>query len=105
VATACSRRPAQACHAAADGVELKLHVGVHAGDVIREEGNVYGGAVNIASRVASEAAAGETLVSGTVRDLARTSAGVSFEDRGERELKGVGEPVRVFAVREEGGTA
>ena len=35
-----------------------------------------------------------------VRDLARTSAGVSFEDRGERELKGVSEPVRVYAVRE-----
>jgi len=34
-----------------------------------------------------------------VRDLARTSAGVSFEDRGERELKGVSEPVRVWAVR------
>jgi adenylate cyclase len=79
---------------------LLLHVGIHAGDVIREEGNVYGGAVNIASRVASEAAAGETLVSATVRDLARTSAGVSFEDRGERELKGVSEPVRVWAVRE-----
>ncbi len=78
---------------------LLLHVGIHAGDVIREEGNIYGGAVNIAARVASEAAAGETLVSATVRDLARTSAGVSFEDRGERELKGVGEPVRVWAVR------
>jgi class 3 adenylate cyclase len=95
---------AQACHAAADGIGLKLHVGVHAGDVLREEGNVYGGAVNIASRVATEAAAGETLVSGTVRDLARTSAGVSFENRGERELKGVADPVRVFAVRwQEGG--
>jgi len=79
-----------------------LHVGIHAGDVIREEGNVYGGAVNIASRVAGEAAAGETLVSGTVRDLARTSAGVTFDDRGERELKGVGEPVRVFSVKEQG---
>jgi class 3 adenylate cyclase len=80
---------------------LLLHIGIHAGDVIREEGNVYGGAVNIASRVASEAAAGETLVSGTVRDLARTSAGVSFEDRGERELKGVSEAVRLFAVRQD----
>jgi class 3 adenylate cyclase len=34
-----------------------------------------------------------------VRGLARTSAGVRFEDRGEHALKGVGEPVRVFAVR------
>ncbi|MEX2158735.1 MAG: adenylate/guanylate cyclase domain-containing protein [Dehalococcoidia bacterium] len=81
-----------------EGSALLLHVGIHAGDVIREEGNVYGGAVNIASRVASEAAAGETLVSGTVRDLARTSAGVSFEDRGERDLKGIKESVRVWAV-------
>jgi class 3 adenylate cyclase len=40
------------------------------------------------------------LVSETVRSLARTSAGVAFEDRGERKLKGVGEPVRVWAVRE-----
>ncbi len=80
---------------------LSLHVGIHAGDVIRESNNVYGGAVNIASRISNEAAAGETLVSGTVRDLARTSAGVSFEDRGERELKGVGEPVRVYVVRQD----
>jgi class 3 adenylate cyclase len=78
---------------------LLLHVGIHAGDVIRESNNVYGGAVNIAARISGEAAAGETLVSATVRELARTSAGVSFEDRGERELKGVGEPVRVYAVR------
>ena len=31
--------------------------------------------------------------------MARTSAGVAFEDRGEQEMKGVGEPVRVYAVR------
>jgi class 3 adenylate cyclase len=91
---------AAAIHTAGSHAGLLLHVGVHAGDVIRESNNVYGGAVNIAARISNEAAAGETLVSGTVRDLARTSAGVSFEDRGERELKGVGEPVRVWAVRE-----
>jgi hypothetical protein len=34
-----------------------------------------------------------------VRDLARTSAGVSFDDRGEHALKGIAEPLRVFAVR------
>ena len=79
---------------------LPLHVGLHAGDVIREEGNVYGGAVNIASRISGLAAAGEVLVSETVRSLARTSAGVRFENRGEQSLKGVGEPVRVWAVRE-----
>jgi class 3 adenylate cyclase len=38
------------------------------------------------------------LVSDTVRGLARTSAGVSFEDRGEHDLKGIAEPQRLFAV-------
>jgi len=40
------------------------------------------------------------LVSDVVRTLARTSAGVRFEDRGEQELKGVGEAVRVWVVAE-----
>ncbi len=78
---------------------LQLHVGLHAGDVIREEGNVYGGAVNIASRICALSAADELLVSGTIRDLARTSAGVAFEDRGDHALKGVADAVRVYAVK------
>ena len=77
-----------------------MGAGLHAGDVIREENNVYGGAVNIASRISGLSAAGEVLASETVRSLARTSAGVRFEDRGEQALKGVGEPVRVWAVVE-----
>ena len=89
---------AVACGAAGQQADLPLHLGIHAGDVIREENNVYGGAVNIASRIAGLSAAGEVLVSETVRSLARTSAGVSFEDRGEQVLKGVGEAVRVWAV-------
>jgi adenylate cyclase len=81
------------------GGELSMHIGLHAGDVIAEGANVYGGAVNIASRVCGLCEPGEILVSQTVRDLARTSAGVTFEDRGEHALKGVADPVRVFAVR------
>jgi class 3 adenylate cyclase len=91
---------AQACGKAGDEGSLPLHLGLHAGDVIREENNVFGGAVNIASRISGLSAPGEVLVSHTVRDLARTSAGVAFEDRGEQALKGVGEPVRVWAVVE-----
>jgi class 3 adenylate cyclase len=86
------------CGRAGDDGGLPLHLGLHAGDVIREENNVYGGAVNIASRISGLSAAGEVLVSQTVRDLARTSAGVTFEDRGDQELKGVGEAVRVWTV-------
>ena len=88
------------CNAASDSVHLRLHLGIHAGDVIREGNNVYGGAVNIAARIAGASAPGEVLVSDTVRSLARTSAGVGFEDKGERSLKGVADPQRLFAVRE-----
>jgi len=92
------------CGAAGDGAGLPLHLSIHAGDIIRESdpdgrSNVYGGAVNIASRISGLSAPGEVLVSETVRSLARTRAGVSFEDRGEQALKGVGEAVRVWAVR------
>jgi class 3 adenylate cyclase len=95
---------ALACGRAGDDGGLPLHLGLHAGDVIREEGNVYGGAVNIAARISGLSAPGEVLVSETVRSLARTSAGVRFEDRGERGLKGVGEAVQVWAVVSESGS-
>ncbi len=62
------------------------------------EGNVCGGPVSIASRISGLSAPGEVLVSDIVRGLARTSAGVRFEDRGEQSLKGIGDPVRVWAV-------
>ncbi len=91
---------ALACGKAGEDATLPLHLGLHAGDVIREEGNVYGGAVNIAARISGLSAPGEVLVSDVVRTLARTSAGVRFEDQGEQALKGVGEPVRVWVVRQ-----
>jgi adenylate cyclase len=90
------------CNAASDSVDLRLHLGIHAGDVIREGNNVYGGAVNIAARIAGASAPGEVLVSDTVRGLARTSAGVAFDDKGEQSLKGIADPQRLFAVREGG---
>jgi class 3 adenylate cyclase/pimeloyl-ACP methyl ester carboxylesterase len=91
---------ALSCRSAGETVGLELHLGLHAGDVLREEGNVYGGAVNIASRIADASAPGEVLVSDIVRALARTSAGVTFEDRGEHELKGIADSQRLWAVRE-----
>jgi class 3 adenylate cyclase len=66
---------ALACGRSGDDAGLPLHLGLHAGDVIREENNVYGGAVNIASRIAGLSALGQVLVSETVRSLARTSVG------------------------------
>ena len=87
------------CGERGDRVGLQLHLGIHAGDVIHESGNVSGVAVSLASRISDLTAPNEILVSGTVRDLARASTDVTFEDRGEHALKGIAEPQRVFAVR------
>ena len=92
---------AQRCRDIGNDAGLPLHLGIHAGDVVREGNTGHGGAVQVASRVQSAADPGEVLVSATVRDLARTSADVQFEDRGDHELKGIPEPQRLFAVREQ----
>lgn len=90
---------AVACCALAEGRGLPLHVGLHVGDVLHEGDNVFGGAVNLAARICAASAAGEVLVSDTVRSLARTSVAVRFEDRGQHVLKGIADSLRLYAVR------
>ena len=87
------------CNAASEGTELRLHIGIHAGDVIREGKNVFGGAVNIAARIAASSVPGEILISDTVRSLARTSTNVVFDERGDHILKGIADPLRLFVIR------
>jgi class 3 adenylate cyclase len=89
-------------HECAREAGFRLHVGIHAGDVLRTGSAVHGGAVNIAARVCDAAPPGETLVSDTVRSLARTATSVQFVDRGLHQFKGVSDPHHVFAV--ESGT-
>lgn len=67
---------------------IAIRAGVHTGEVEVIAGKVGGIAVHIGARVASEAGAGEVVVSSTVKDLVAGS-GIRFEDRGLRTLKGV----------------
>jgi class 3 adenylate cyclase/pimeloyl-ACP methyl ester carboxylesterase len=76
---------------------LDVRAGLHTGECELVDGKVAGIAVHIGARVAAQAAAGEVLVSSTVRDLVAGS-GVRFEDRGEHELKGVPGQWRLYAV-------
>jgi class 3 adenylate cyclase len=76
---------------------LDLRVGVHTGECERHDGKLTGIAVPVGARVASAAAPGEVLVSGTVKDLVAGS-GIEFEDRGVHELKGVPGDWRLYAV-------
>ena len=59
---------------------------------------------SVGPRICGLCEAAEVLVSGSVRVLGRTSAGVVFEDRGEFALKGIVDAVRVYAVRVRDGT-
>jgi class 3 adenylate cyclase len=76
---------------------LEVRAGVHTGEVELREGDVGGIAVHVTQRISALAAADEVLVSSTVVDLVAGS-GLEFSDRGERTLKGVPRPWRVYAV-------
>jgi adenylate cyclase len=74
-----------------------LHVGLHAGPVIFQEGDYYGQTVNVASRIADYARQGEVLVSQEVVD-ASSGADVAFREIGPVDLKGVAGAVRLHAA-------
>jgi class 3 adenylate cyclase len=74
---------------------LAIRAGVHTGEVERRGGSVRGIAVHVAARIAAQAEDGQLLVTETTRDLVAGS-GLTFSDRGERRLKGVEEPKRLF---------
>ncbi|CAN5240504.1 hypothetical protein BH23CHL9_BH23CHL9_11410 [soil metagenome] len=76
---------------------IEVRAGLHAGEVEQSGAKVSGIAVHIGSRVMSAASPGEVLVSGTVRDLA-AGAGLRFEERGTRDLKGVPGQWQVYAA-------
>ena len=77
------------------GIEIKT--GLHTGEIELIGRDVGGIAVHIAARVLASAAPGEVVVSGTVKDLV-VGSGIEFEDRGERELRGVPGQWRLLAV-------
>ena len=76
---------------------LEVRAGLHTGECELVDGKVAGIAVHTGARVASHAKPGEVLVSSTVKDLVAGS-GISFEDRGVSELKGIPGEWRLFAV-------
>src|ERR671914_331286 len=65
----------------------RVRIGLNAGEVIHEDGDLFGAAVSAAARICASAAGDEVLVSEVVKVLAGTVPGVSWEDRGEVTLK------------------
>ena len=92
-------RCAQAVVEGLRGLDLDVRAGVHTGECELHDGKVAELAVSIGARVAAAAGSGEVLVSQTVKDLV-AGTGLSLEDRGERELKGVPGTWRLYAATE-----
>jgi class 3 adenylate cyclase len=93
-------RAVRCAGAIADAVRelgIQIRAGVHTGEVEVDGDAVRGIAVHIGARVAALAGPGEVLVSSTVKDLVAGS-GLSFEDAGEHDLKGVPDRWRVYRV-------
>jgi TolB-like protein/class 3 adenylate cyclase len=84
---------------APDG-RIELRIGVNLGDVIVEGDDLYGDGVNIAARIEALADAGGAFVSNTVHDHVRDRLSFVFEDLGERQVKNIARPVRIYRVRD-----
>src|SRR5712672_2420433 len=80
---------------------IRFRIGVNLGDVIAEDGDIFGDGVNVAERLESLAEPGGIYVSRTVRDHVRDKLPYPFEDMGEQSLKNIARPVRIYALRSE----
>src|SRR5262245_41408982 len=81
-----------------DEHELQLRIGVHIGDVINKNGDLFGTAVNVASRLEGIAQPGGIVVSAAVRDAIAGRLLTYFTDLGLKNLKGIEEPFRAYAL-------
>jgi class 3 adenylate cyclase len=90
-------RCAQAIRDAVAELGLSVRLGLHAGECELLDGKVAGLAVAIGARVSARAAAGEVLVTQTVKDLVAGS-GITFDDHGMADLKGIPGQWRLYSV-------
>jgi class 3 adenylate cyclase len=83
--------------AAIHAIGLDIRAGIHTGEVEVVPGGIRGLAVHETARIMALGAGGEILVSSTTRELA-AGLGLSYEDRGVHQLKGIATPRHVFAL-------
>src|SRR6476646_7194890 len=77
---------------------IEFRIGVNLGDIIVEDGDIFGDGVNVAARLESIAPVGGIAVSQSVRDHVGKRLDLAFEDMGERRLKNIDAPIRVYSI-------
>jgi len=78
--------------------QVRVRIGLDAGEPLRDGGDYIGRAVNLAARIAALAEGGQILISETVRQLAGPLQGLQYIDRGDHALKGFSEKSRLYEV-------
>src|SRR5437762_2976150 len=77
---------------------IEFRIGVNLGDIIVEDGDIFGDGVNVAARLEGIAPIGGIAVSQSVRDHVGKRLDLDFEDMGERRLKNIEAPIRVYNI-------
>jgi adenylate cyclase len=77
---------------------IDLRIGIHQGDIVVEDGDIFGDGVNVAARLEGLAEPGGICVSARVQEDAAGRLDLSFEDMGEQALKNIARPVRAYRV-------
>ena len=80
---------------------IEFRIGIHQGDIVVEDGDIFGDGVNVAARLEALAEPGGICVSARVQEDAVGRLDLAFEDLGEQRLKNIARPVRVFRVQPE----
>lgn len=78
---------------------IELRVGIHVGDIIIEDDDIFGDGVNIAARLEGIAQPGGICISDDTHRQIRDKLDATFQDSGEQELKNIARPVRVYQLR------
>src|SRR5712672_2632419 len=78
---------------------VEFRIGINVGDVVVEDGDIFGDGVNVAARLEALAEPGGICVSGTVRDHIGDRLDLTFDHWGDQNLKNIARPVRVYRVR------
>jgi len=78
---------------------MEFRIGINLGDVIEEGERIYGDGVNVAARIEGLAEGGGVCISGTAFDHVEAKLGLEFEYLGEKPVKNIKKPVRVYRVK------
>ncbi len=81
---------------------IEFRIGINLGDIIIDDGDIFGDGVNIAARLEAIAEPGGIYVSRVVRDQVRDKLDLAFDDMGEQQVKNIARPVRVYRVSDSG---